>query len=395
MSIKKPLVNPPELMKQSDTTLCVINPVELQSKIKVVSPPGEFSQIIHVDNNLSSPIVVINEFQVESVVSSKMDRNLARVLTIRYQLPKNISKTVVGGAEAHRVVITEEELRDNGGSCYIDEVNLVIAFQTKSLTCQLVHPFGKPSYSQLMSRLAEEVGRQLETDGIMFVVNEPEYTNRNYFLFLLGSIFSVKKISYPGETVLTLFVPGTAKSQRQYFTDTYAVGTDVLGVKEVKEFVLRTGIQNTSFWVCDDIKTLQDFAHKKRLELPNTVSKFDHEELEKALIETHKAEVEKLTKENEEKLQKVSDELAEKLATEIKKNENLQVSVDSAKAMSKVFSEYTAQTHAVNTASHKETIASLGAKESEVAFFANTMKYGLTVLGTVASVLVAKKIFSG
>lgn len=385
MSIKKPLVKPPELMKQSDTTL-----LELQSRIKVVSPPGEFSQIVHIDNNLSSSVVIINEFQVESVVTSKQDRRIPRTLTIKYQLPKNLSKTVVGGAEAHKIVITEEELRDNGGSCYIDEVNLVIAFQSMRLTHDFVHPFGKPSYNQLMARLAEEVGKLLETDGVMFVVNEPEYTNRNYFLFLLGSIFSVKKISYPGETVLTLFVPGTSKSQRQYFTDTYAVGTDFLGVKEVKEFVLRTGIQNSSFWVCDDIKTLQDFAHKKKVELPNTVSKFDHEELEKALIETHKAEVEKLTKESEEKLQKVSDELAEKLSIEIKKNENLQVSVDSAKAMSKVFSDYTAQNHAVNTAGHKETMASIGAKESEVAFFDNTMK---TVLGA-ACVLIAKKILS-
>lgn len=385
MSIKKPLVKPPELMKQSDTTL-----LELQSRIKVVSPPGEFSQIIHINNNFSTPVVVINEFQVETAMSSEQDRRLPRNLTIMYQLPKNMSKTVVGGAETHRIVITEEELRDCGGSCYIDEVNLVIAFQSMRLTHDFVHPFGKPSYNQLMSNLAEEVGRVLETDGIMFVVNEPEYTNRNYFLFLLGSIFSVKKISYPGETVLTLFVPGTAKSQRQYFTDTYAVGTDVLGVKEVKEFVLRTGIQNTSFWVCDDIKTLQDFAHKKKVELPNTVSRFDCEKLEKALIETHKAQVEKLTKENEDKIQKISDELGDKLATEIKKNENLQVSIDSAKAMSKVFSDYTARNHAVNTAGHKENMASIGAKESEVAFFDNTMK---TVLGA-ACVLIAKKILS-
>lgn len=395
----KVILEPRVPTKLNKPHITVIDNSRAYERPKTMS--GEYGNILTVTNRTDHNIEVINEFNVRYLVPPDSNKASLREKSvyITYAEPKNVPINPNVLPQGHQIRITEEELKRYGGYVYVEEVNIVIAMSGAVARYKIKHPYSIPDFPTLMQGITENFHSRIKNMGFCFIINEPEPTNHDYYLFFLNRIIRLGKTSYPAEEPnMVLFYPvnnGPLQAASQIY------GLSELTLVNFKEFAHDGEHGTSTFIISKNRDILEKELERRKNAAPDLISLTELDNQIKQLTEAQKDElifkekelVEKHQKEVE-KIEETSKAIAAKLDEAIKKNEHMEAATNMSHEMSKVFSKYTSDIHNMNIAESKASTAATSASKEQTSFEHTAFKFGATAALTVLGIFAAKKLIT-
>lgn len=346
---------------------------------------GSLFMVTKFQNMLPENLWILNEFNEREMLprSKELGHGLLKIDFSHSKSPLATDDKLK--TEAYTISFTHEDFRKNKGMIYVKNLNIVMVLESVMRQVDVQHPYPVPSYDIIIQKMAEQLASEISSFGFCWWVNEPEPSNRNYYLDFYGNIILLAKSHCEGGLKLTFIAPKNncgVSSINDYPTAIY--GLQDLKHGDVKDFTFTAQNEEYRFYISDSFEALK-VAQKKRVKDPHTIlSVEDHEHAMKILRLTKDQELDELkaslTKKMNE-MEAVFKKRLEKLEFENENLHNFNAQISNFAKFTKDARVQEAEENKAKTAEQKEKIALWG----------NIIKYGATVLLTLASVAAAKK----
>ena len=379
--LKKKVINAPRINYDLQTAAMEV------LKVNNNYEKGSFVNTLRIINNFDEPIYLINEYEEITLIENNLNKPMKEV-----NIYFSHSKTKITGQNnrAININLTLEHFKEYG-CVYIDELNIVLALTRAYDVYAIKHPFCINNYDTIMNKLMDELREGIIPLGFVWYINEPEETYKTFYMSIGNEVIKLEKLHYQDKyTSLAIIAPKIENKQENIYTSEKYNLSDI-DEKGIKEIPYSCGKNNYTFYVSHNKDKLYEEIDKRNRIKKSSISKADHE---LALINTkdkYEKDINELKIKHQNEMDKIIREFDEKIKLLMKERENLQATIDATNAANKAYSQYHKMESEKYQSEKKNENAKYSTDKERLALWGDFIKYGLTSIATIVTMLVVQK----
>lgn len=359
-------------------------------RTQVETEPLQYTDVIRIVNHLNYDIIMINEYEVPTLISSPPNKPV-KSMEIIFKNSKLPIKNQNG--KALSITLTNDHFKPFK-SVYIPELNVVFTSKEIYETYLVRHPFPVFNYKDILDRSINKLIEEINPLGFVWYINEPNKSLKEYYMTFGNEVVKLGKTHFQDKgTSFTVMAPRSDLCLEDRY-DSKITYIEKLDSTEVKEVNVSFGRNKFTFLLSVNKELLYQKIEEKNKVKVSSVLKSDHDKIVEALKEKHGTDLNKLKEEHQNKIEKLLKEFNEKVAILEKERDNLQAFLDATNNANKAYSNYHKYESDKYTAHAKMESAKNATNKERLALLGDFIKYGLGGLVTLITILVAQKAAS-